>query len=253
MRFKSISFASVTRTLAQLVTAAFLSAYPTTSHAQMIVVPGAQAAVEGNIDQAVPFSTSSTYRFQQVYDATAFNSLNVPSFITAVAFRFNGFPPGGTSVFLPSLQFNLSTTAVSSTTLSSTFAANLGSDDTTVFSGSLNVTSNSVVSPKPFDFVVTLSTPFLFNPSAGNLLLDIRNFSGASTLTLDAQDSPDDAVARVVSASNGVNNASGAVNSFGLITRFTFTPATPVPEPSTYGIVAAAGLLGLAAFRRSRR
>jgi hypothetical protein len=61
------------------------------------------------------------------------------------------------------------------TLMSTTFANNIGSDNTLVFSGPKNVSSPGCAgpSPCPFDVVIPLSTPFVYNPGGG-LLVDIQ-------------------------------------------------------------------------------
>ena len=50
--------------------------------------------------------------------------------------------------------------------------------------------------PKDFDIVINFTTPFLYNPFLGNLLLDVRNFGGGLTTQFDAQFTAGDAVRR---------------------------------------------------------
>jgi hypothetical protein len=94
--------------------------------------------------------------------------------------------------------------------LSATFANNVGADDTVVFSGPLSLSSaftGPSAGPKDFDIVITLQTPFLYDPSAGNLLLDVRNFSGGTTIQFDAEASDSDPVSRTFTAFTGDVNS----------------------------------------------
>ena len=53
-----------------------------------------------------------------------------------------------------------------------------------IFSGALAFSSaftGPAGGPKDFDILVDLTTPFFYNPALGNLLLDVRNFSGEPT------------------------------------------------------------------------
>jgi hypothetical protein len=105
---------------------------------------------------------------------------------------------------------------------------------------------------KAFDVVINLATPFLYNPAAGNLLLDVRNFGGGGSVpALDAESSNSDAVSRVYTESQGVNAPTvlpSEQDTEGLVTQFT---VTPVPEPGTavfgFGLV----VMGLARRRRA--
>src|SRR6185436_7474617 len=87
------------------------------------------------------------------------------------------------STTVSNIQLTLSTTPKAPDQLSSTFANNFGAHSTIVFSGSLSVdslTSGQPGGPNAFDIVVTLTSHFVYDPSAGNLLLEIRNFSGST-------------------------------------------------------------------------
>ena len=110
--------------------------------------------------------------------------------------------------------------------------------------------------PKDFDIVIPLSAPFFFDPAGGNLLLDVRNFSGGSTTQFDAVNVTGDSVSRVQAFDVGsATGAQLAFPSLGLVTQFTTSPPTVgIPEPSTL-LLLGAGLAGLLprVCRRSRR
>ena len=87
--------------------------------------------------------------------------------ITDVAFSSeNGFP-GGTRT--DNITVSLSTTTASLASPSSNYAANKGTDFTTVFTGPLTFTS---LNNNTFDVVIPIA-PFTYNPSGGNLLVDV--------------------------------------------------------------------------------
>ena len=93
------------------------------------------------------------------------------------------------------------------------------------------------------------TTPFYYDPSQGNLLLDIRNFGGGSTswgvppffgpAYVDAVNELGDRVSSVFA--NDVNALSGTTSTLGLVTRIGITP---VPEPGPLTLL----LAGLAVF-----
>src|SRR6185312_3259946 len=73
-------------------------------------------------------------RYQQVYDSSLFSSVPAGGgTITAISFRVNSSFGSTFSSTLGDVKIDLSTTQVGATSLSSTFANNVGSDDTTVF------------------------------------------------------------------------------------------------------------------------
>ena len=230
------------------------------------VAPNETANVEGNADNAYPFALSpqtgpDSMRYMQVYNASQFASIGSGGFITQIIFR----PDAGTQPFsftLSDIQINLSTTQASADHfISSTFADNVGSDDTIVYArGPLTLSSAATGpagGPKDFDILINLTTPFFYNPQMGNLLLDVRNFSGTAGVLVgfDAQQDPMfvpppyDGVSRLYTLGGNVNSASAdAGDSLGLVTGFNI-----VPEPGSVALLLAGGAILLAWSRRRRQ
>ena len=211
--------------------------------AQTVVAPNGNAGVEGSGSNNFPFNIGSfaaSERFQQVYLASQFGAVGIGGgFITQIVFRPDGPNGAAFASILPSAQINLSTTGASPSTLSSTFAANVGANDQIVFGpGALSLSSSNTGpagGPKSFDITITFSTPFFYNPSLGNLLLDVRinNFGGMVTTPFDFETSS--ALGFVATVGSGVNSptADAVVNTGGLVTQFGFVP---VPEPTSIGL-----------------
>jgi hypothetical protein len=216
-----------------------------------IVVPNSLANTEGGGNNNFPFDSTTSQRYQQVYAANQFSS---GGWITQIAFRPDGIVGKVFSVTIANIQIDLSTTGDAPDGLSTTFANNVGSDDTTVFSGALSLSSSDTGpagGPKAFDIIINLTTPFLYNPGSGNLLLDVRNIIPAtpsggaggfdSQLTLI-----DPVMSRVYS--DDVNSATGTADTEGLVTAFTL-----VPEPGTVGLLAVGILLVVVGLSFRRR
>lgn len=216
------------------------------ARAATIVVPGSSTGAEGNLNQGFPFNidlfSRDSQRYEQLYDAKEFSG---PMRITGIDFRLDSEDNPFTST-LPSIQIDLATALRSS--LSTTFANNVGPDDTIVFAqGQLALSSagtGPANGPKDFDIHIEFMTPFFYDPSKGSLLLDVRNFSAGSTAQFDAVNSTRDSVSRVVSFE--VDDPSGIADTIGLVTRFDFES---VPEPGT-GVPAALALAAVFARRR---
>src|SRR5262249_5526322 len=150
-----------------------------------------------------------------------------PLLITDISFRPTSRAGTPFDTIL-NLQVDLSTTAAGPNTLSRVFADNLGRDDTVLHSGSIRLKSDfsgPVEGPKAFDVTIHFDHPFFYDPSLGNLLLDIRNFSRSFTSFMDFE---------LEELASGVMGRAGTIGSFvqspfadfvrrdeGLVTRFT--------------------------------
>src|SRR5205807_9025732 len=119
-----------------------------------------------------------------------------------------------------------------------------GLDDTIVRApsqlGLVGVCSSST--PQSFTVLVSFDQAFFYNPIAGNLLLDIRNYGGpgaSSPFFLDGQNVAGDSISHI-QAFNVSSTRAGDVNSFGFVTEFV---VQPIPEPRTWSLL----VLGFAA------
>jgi hypothetical protein len=173
------------------------------------------------------------HREQTVYGSSHFPA--APIWIQGLKFRPNvidGTPGNAFTTTISNLQINLSTTTRSPDNLSSVFATNIGADDTVVFSGSITVSSEfsgPAEGPKAFDISIPLQQPFFYNPSQGNLLLDIRDFSGEATCYIDAENSLSDSASRVVSQT--VNAATGLPNTGADVIEIQYSSDVTPNEP----------------------
>lgn len=128
-------------------------------------------------------------RYQQVSAASEFLAAGVEVLITQIAFRPDarifGVPADFAKPFTTTfadIDIRLSTTPRGVDDLSLTFAENVGADVQLVHGGPLTISSADVGpddGPKVFDILINLTTPFVYRPGLGNLLLDPRNVSGS--------------------------------------------------------------------------
>lgn len=219
-------------------------AIPLTSDAEMVTVPDGFSSIEGNDGDFLPLSFGynpllTSWRWQQVYGASAFSG--GAGYISSLAFRFDDSSNvSAASGNTGNLEISLSTTTQAVDGLSTTFADNIGSDETVVLTGTQSLIGTNQagsahgVTPNAFEFVFSLDTPFYYDPNSGNLLMDVTSVvsagSGAVSFEMDAEDTLGDSISRVYT--NAVQNDSnapvGISSSLGLVTQFTFM-ATPEP------------------------
>jgi hypothetical protein len=142
------------------------------------------------------------------------------------------------------LRIYASTTTQSVAGLSRTFADNIGPDHTLVFSGPLTLLTANLPGPgntRQFDIAFSFTTPFRYDPRAGNLLIEFQTFSVSGVQVQRDLVSGDPSV-NVVAAPSPTATT-GNVAGYGLVAQLTFQP---VPEPGTLMLVGigTAGLIG---------
>jgi hypothetical protein len=217
---------------------AFLTLISSTAvYADSILIGG-----PGNGSNAFPFGAPFTgnpgTRYQQAYAAADFQGVG-PILITSIDF-FRGIAGNFAA---DNYTFYLSTITAGIDTLSDTnFDSNRGANNT--FLASMNLSG-----PAPAVFTISGFTPFLYDPSQGNLLLDMVISPGGGV-------TPPIATFLANSAANGIfsryhNFGAGNIG-FGLVTEVDFTRVvTPVPEPGTF-VLLATGILGIIGYRNRR-
>lgn len=201
--------------------AAFLGSCVTTElGAQVVVVPNSLATIDGN---GTDTSTSgpASVRWLHIYDASQFGALSGPSFLTQFALRPDKIL-GQSGPRSLTLRIYASTTSRSVAGLSTTFAENLGANNTLVFDGTVNLTTGNLPGPgntRQFDYVFPFTTPFLYDPAAGNLVLDLQIQSSGSAVTFDIV-SGDPAIGRVFAFGSSTATTGNLRPSH--VTQFTF-------------------------------
>lgn len=156
----------------------------------------------GNAQNEFPFSSSVSLdeyvgEYQQIYSSTAFGA---PLLISSMAFETGpGAQPASASYdFTLSLGETTRTPSNPGSAYSGTFIP--------VFSGPLTV---NYTSAGAFDFVVNFATPFAYDPSLGNLLMDIEINSPSSATAVFAASSGDPNMGRVFNSSGNGSPTAG--------------------------------------------
>jgi hypothetical protein len=138
----------------------------------LIVSPNGRENTEGN-----GYTSSSDaigpIRFQNLHPASAFASLpEGKSRIVGLSLRLDSNSASPLTIGFPDLEIRLSTTSAS--TLSTNFADNIGADETLVLSGDITQTLPLGGPPRGFGEAFHFDTPFEYDPSVGNLLVDMN-------------------------------------------------------------------------------
>jgi hypothetical protein len=227
-----------------------------------VVTPNNLANTEGNSAGAFPFwslVTPESVRFQQVFDASQFSAIDQGGWIERISIRSSSEGREGSSFHatLSQVQINFSTTPREPDNLSPVFADNIGADEAIAYGpGSLRIDTcyDRTQQPQLFGSIY-LQQPFFYAPAQGNLLLDIRNWQTAAVPFhfpqrpfIDAEWVQGDSVSSVLS--RNVLATEGSLDTFGFVFQFVITP---IPEPSSFCLLAICSLACGARWVLSRR
>jgi hypothetical protein len=236
--------------LGRLILAATVA---TTARGASITSPRGPENTASTIPFFVDMYQAPSVRYQQVHSASDFEGQGSPQYlITEISFGGGAF---GFNGVIPNVEIRLSTTSSSVDSLSPVFGNNIGPNNTLVFAGSVDWTSGS----GSWAYRIPLQTPFLYDWSAGSLLMDVRNyqtipppppFPPQLPPSFAASDLLGDSVSSAWAFDVNSLTASRAPTA-GLLTLFT---VTGVPEPrSAVLFCVGLGVLFLAVRRRGRR
>jgi hypothetical protein len=200
--------------------------------AQVVVVPNTLATNDGNSFVTSPTGGPTSVREMTIYDASQFGELSGPSFLTQFAWRPDTTPgPSGPRSL--TLRIYASTTSRSAAGISTTFAENHGANHTLVFDGPLIWATANLPGPgntRQFDVVFPFTTPFLYDPAAGNLVLEMQFSANGESIRVDT-------VSGNLTINKVVNTSSSAATTGGFgvpqVTQFTFRTILSVRQTET--------------------
>lgn len=224
-----------------------------------VAASGASLTVgSANDGNCLPFNCNDTgsasgqsIQYQQVYDSSLFGAS--PVRITAIAFSNTLLPLFGFAnvpLLAGDYDFSFAYTSAGVNGLSTNLASNITSGQATF------LVFNSPGISQGFSTLTFLgSAPFTYDPTLGNLLLNLvvsnqANVPSSSYNPANGFDSDDTGTSTSRAFRIGSNTA--IADSTGLVTGFTyFAVEAPVPEPGTWALMGGGLLLLLAA--KSRR
>jgi len=194
-------------------------------------------------------ATGQSIEYQQVYSSSQFGSS--PVTITSITFFDQFFPGLGLSdapLLSGTYAFSFAVTSAAVGGLSTTLLNNVTSGKATFLVDS-NDPGNAGASTLTFNG----TTPYVYNPASGNLLLDIvvtnqANVSSAST-GFNGFDADDTGTA--TSRALLITGQSATADNGGLVTQFTLGSSSATPEPGTYALMGC-GLLLLMGLKKRK-
>lgn len=220
--------------------------------ADTLVIPTPLENTDANSESVFPTALNSLggFRVMQVYDAAPFLTASGgrPLAITQFALRPDAAlqtMPGTMDITLKAYMSTTSRSPDGSSPnfLSEVFADNIETSETLILDGLLPLTSAGAPGggiPGPFDVRKPFVAPYVYDPTAGNLLLDLRieRVESSIIVTDFVRDDPAGAeVARILGISANAPTAT-TMDPFGppfartgLVTQFTWTV---VPEPLSF-------------------
>jgi hypothetical protein len=227
--------------LASFALVSLFAAGPAIGANLKVVAPAALASAEGSNSR---HPGSGSLRLQHLFLASEF--AGVPAANTHILswnYRADSSQTQAVDWTFPDHQIWMSTTSQSS--LSSTFASNRGADTTLVFDGAATfglTGAGPAGGPRDFGTGVQFQTPFRYDPSQGNLLIEvltIGDFTPLEGVTIDTQSTA--APMTVVTDINKPNSTTGNQLNSSPAAQFEFG----VPEPSALALAALALICGM--------
>ena len=231
----------------RLVSAIALCALATTATAQLqVVIPAGCDIAPGNTSNAFPWGTTASawpgLRLMCVYGATNFTSQNVnaPILINQLKWRPDNNAPAYTGGTFSTATVQLSTSPTGWNSVTTNYATNHGANVTTVYSGPVVHTptpGTAAWTVTSWCVDITLTTPFLYDPSQGDLVIDVDyptgSFTGGTVGQMDVQSTNSNA-SRIY-ASSLYPAANGITQNHGVVVEVGYMPPSGFAFTTSYG------------------
>lgn len=217
--------------------------------AASIIVPESAVGREGSSNINAAYWLQG--RTQQVINATEFDGFGLV-LVNSVAYRSDSVFWRKIDVTFTDLNIRVSTTSAYAQALSRVYDQNLGPDLVEVFAGNYHLVASGEY--RQFVTLFTFDNPFLYDPAAGNLLIDFR-FMGEQVGVISEYSAFD----RISSTEgSSTDSTSGLRSTDPLAVMTSNIPSDPpilqiaftqIPEPQTVFLFAIGAILTC---RRSR-
>ena len=215
----------------QIAMLAILFWLPTVT-AETVTIPNGAETRENPYNKAEPFSRSGDIVSQQIYSPSLFPVIPTPGQVfqlDGIVFRLSTQGSGGGD---STARFGRVEILVSSSggPFSTALSQNHGQDLAVVYDQALTLSGlvPAGTTPSTFDLEIPFTMPFLYNPSVGALVVEIRKYGPEGLSVLGGAEIP--------GSTFYFNRGFGVETSgnIGLETSFTYQV---VPEPSVNAIV----------------
>lgn len=164
---------------------------------------------------------STSLRFQEVYDTTHFLSQGVTGPIAILRLRFraaDGAIDAGGAVY-SAVNVNLSSCPLNYASASTTFATNRGADNQLCYSGAVTTLPVTGTTPNDHFIDITLTNPFLYDPTLG-LDLVIEVDASAPSATVPSSAAVNRRCRRVTAASPTATTGTGSATAGTVLVDF---------------------------------
>jgi len=232
-----------------IATAAGLVMTATTTAQLTHTIPNGTATRAGNTSNAFPWGSDAAgwpgLRLMAVYGSVNFTAATPPITVPIVISRLKWRVQDGTQSWsggtFATASVSLSTAAVSWSSVTTNFATNHGPDLTLAYQGPVTVvggTSNGVGVVPPYVVDIHLTTPFVYDPSHGDLVIDVdypgfTNFTGGAPGQMDVEGTGSNS-SRIY-ASSFYPAANGTTVNHGPVVELEYLPASGYASFTTYG------------------
>jgi hypothetical protein len=228
-----------------VIAAAVLTA--TIVPSQSLVVPNALSTTEGNSSTAYPWNRATQVRAQYFYDSANFTSQSItfPIAITRLRWRVDGAATCVGRVY-NNVTVQCCTAPVDHLAVTSTFANNRGLDLVTVASGQATVIAVPAASaPGSFYVDVPLTTPFAYDPTVGDLMVEIDHdgtYTGGTSASTDLISGTVNLSSRVWHSTSQTATTSQSVQpNIAVAMEITYSVGSGIATASRYGTGCPAG------------